>query len=523
MGNILLDAMKAENNFNYTDNGALAHKSTGTAVYDLYALGGAYRKRSDEDCILLFRKAFDEDQSYALKCLFYLRDVRGGIGERRFFRICMRDLIGYNQDAAARNIQHISEFGRWDDLIEITYRTPLWANAVGIIKAQLAMDMASYMTSDRTPVSLLAKWMPSENTSSRKTCSVANDLRKALKMSHKQYRKTLSMLRTRINIVEKLMSAGQWDKIEFDKLPSKAGKIYKKAFIRHDLQRVEQNKEVRSYEDFAKDKNTKVNAGTLYPYECVAEALKTFRTGYYYNTKLPALDDTNRLMVNKYWDNLTNYFNGATLNALCMIDTSGSMVHNDAAAPINVAISLGLYCAERAGGPFANHYISFSSTPQLIATEGVDFVDKVYRIYKTNLCQNTNLEAGFNMLLNTAIVNKCSQDDIPQNIIVISDMQIDEGSEMRRSYWDTRSYDYKARTKTMMENMRVRYAAAGYKLPKLIYWNVDAKNDTILDDGPDVTYVSGFSAQIFEQIMTGKTGIDLMLDKLNSDRYAVIC
>lgn len=520
MGNALLNAMKVENNYTTTLNGGLAYKSTGEEVYDLYGLGGAYRKRTDEDCILLFKKAFDADPTYALKCLFYLRDVRGGAGERRFFRVCMRYLAGYNAEAAMRNLQYIPEFGRWDDLIDITYGTSLWSQTISLIKSQLAMDMSSCMVSEKTPVSLLAKWLPSENTSSMKTRAIANDVCKSLKLSHKQYRKTLSALRTRINIVEKLMSSNQWDKIEFDKLPSKAGKIYKKAFIRHDLQRTEQNKEVRSYADFAKDKNTKVNTGTLCPYECVAEALKTFRNGYSYNVKLPAFDDTNRLMVNKYWENLTDYFKDATLNALCMVDTSGSMVSSEAAAPINVAISLGLYCAERAKGPFAGHYISFSSRPQLIPTEGVDFVDKVYRIYKTNLCENTNLEAAFNMLLNTAVINHLSQDDMPKTIIVLSDMGIDVGTEYR-STWGRR-VDAKAGIKTMMENMRDRWAAAGYRLPNLVYWNVNASKDTFLDDGPNITYVSGFSAQAFEQILKGKTGIEMMYDKLNSERYSMI-
>ena len=526
MPNAFMNGLKSNANYTLTENGGLAHKSTGTALYDLFGLGAAYRNRSDEDCILLFRKAFDENPSYALKCLFYIRDIRGGQGERRFFRVCMRDLIGYNQDVAARNLSHIPEYGRFDDLIEIAYKTPLWANAVGIIKEQLAMDISSYEVSEKTPISLLAKWMPSENTSSGKTRALANDLRKALKMSHKQYRKTLSLLRTRINIVEKLMSSNRWEEIEFDKLPSKAGKIYKKAFMRHDLERKEAAPQARTYEEFAKDTTTKVNAKTLYPYECVAEALKLFRTGSYWNMRaLPPMDDVNRLMCNKYWDGLADYFNGASLNALAVVDTSGSMVSNAANAPINIAISLGLYCAEKAKGPFAGYYVSFSSRPQLIATEGVDFCDKVQRIYRTNLCENTNLEATFNMLLNTAIQNRCKQEDLPDTIIVISDMQIDSGSEFRPGgYWSNpnRLSEVRGRVKTMMEQMRIRWANAGYTLPKLIYWNVDAREDTILDDGPNVSYVSGASASIFNQIMSNKTGQALMFEVLDSKRYEVI-
>ena len=520
MPNAFMNGLKSNANYTLTANGGLAHKSTGTALYDLFGLGAAYRNRSEEDCILLFRKAFDENPTYAMKCLFYIADCRGGQGERRFFRVCMRDLATYNIEAARRNLPHIPEYRRWDDLYCFV-GTPLEAEAFAFIRKQLALDVQC-----QTP-SLLAKWLKSENTSSKESRRLGDITRKHLKMSHKQYRKTLSILRTRINIVEKLMSTGQWDKIEFDKIPSKAGLIYKNAFARHDIERMKAETQVQSYADFAKDTTKKVNAKTLYPYECVAEALKTFRTGHYWSARLPALDDTNRLMVNKYWANLEDYFKGASLDALAVVDTSGSMVSNEASAPINVAISLGLYCAEKAKGPFAGHYISFSSTPQLIATEGVDFVDKVYRIYQTNLCQNTNLEATFDMLLNTAIKNRCSQDDLPKKILVISDMQIDVGSEFRSGGWyygasEARMAETRTKVKTMMETMREKWARAGYVLPDLVYWNVNASKDTILDDGPNVSYVSGFSPSIFSQLMSGKNGYSLMMEVLNSDRYSVI-
>jgi hypothetical protein len=238
--------------------------------------------------------------------------------------------------------------------------------------------------------------------------------------------------------------------------------------------------------------------------------------------ELPALDDTNRLMVNKYWDNLTDYFNGATFNGIAVVDTSGSMVRNDAAAPINVAISLGLYCAERAQGPFAGHYISFASRPQLIKTEGVDFVDKVQRIYKTNLVDDTNIEATFDLMLNTAIQNRCSQDDLPQNVIIISDMEFNSATGGGwRSHSNTIFNTNNA--ETLLEGIAKKWAAHGYEMPHLIFWNVDARQNNIpmLGNGR-ISYVSGMSPTIFETIMSGKTGYDLMMEKLDSDRYTVI-
>ena len=507
--NRFLNGLENATNYTYTENGAITHKTTNSTLLDMFAMGAAMRSRSDSDIILMFRKAFAENPVYALKCLFYIRDVRGGQGERRFFRICMKDMAINNVEAARRNLKYVPEFGRWDDLY-VFEGTALEADAFDFMKNQLALDVEC-----KTP-SLLAKWLKSENTSSRESRRLGNKTRIAFGMNHKQYRKVLAVLRERINIVERLMSENRWDEIEFDKIPSRAGMIYKNAFARHDLERVQSEKNVVSYADFAKDKDTKVNAKALYPYECVAEALKLFRTGSYWNMRsLPALDDTNRLMVNKYWENLADYFNGSTFNGIAVVDTSGSMVSSDASAPINVAISLGLYCAERAKGPFAGNYISFASRPQLIKTEGVDFADKVYRIYKTNLVDNTNIKATFDLLLNTAIQNNCSQDEIPQNVIVISDMEFD---------WAVDDSNLSSgNVNTLFENIEKQWAAKGYKLPRLIFWNVDARQNNIpmLGNGP-ISYVSGMSPSIFETIMSGKTGLDLMYEKLDSPRYECI-
>ena len=495
-------------NYTLTENGAVTHISTRSDLLDMFAMGAAMRKRTDEDVILMFRKAFKENPSYALKCLFYIRDIRGGQGERRFFRVCMRDLAFQDTEAAMRNLRHVPEFGRWDDLY-VFIGTPLEAAALNFMKEQLALDIQC-----KTP-SLLAKWLKSENTSSAESRRLATITRKAMGMNHKQYRKTLSVLRARINVLERLMSENRWDEIEFDKIPSKAGMIYKNAFARHDLQRAQSEKNVQTYEQFAKDTTKKVNAKTLYPYECVAEAIKNM-CGW-----RSAMDDTNRLMTNKYWENLADYFQGASLNALAVVDTSASM----RGTPIEVAISLGMYCAEKAQGPFAGHYVSFSSRPQLIKVEGVDFCDKVYRIWRTNLCENTDIEATFDMLLNTAIRNKCSQDELPQNIIVISDMEFDQARGRYRYDWASRSYiSNGAETETLMEGIARKWAAAGYQMPKLIFWNVDARQNNIpmkLEHG--ISFVSGFSPSIFQQIMSGKTAMDLMYEVLNQKRYEVIC
>ena len=490
--NTFMSNLQDATNFTRTENGALAHKTTKSAVYDLFALGGAFRGRSDEDCILLFKNALEENESLALKCLFYLADCRGGQGERRFFRVCYKWLAKTYPEVAKRNLEKIPEYRRWDDVIYSLVDTPLENDVLAFIKHQLTLDVQC-----KTP-SLLGKWLPSENASSKETKRMGNIVRTYLRMSHKEYRKILSELRTRINIVEKLMSANRWDEIEFDKIPSRAGLIYKNAFARRDIIK-------QRYEAFAKSEDTKVNASVLYPYEVVYKAVEGgCGYGYHFNK----ISDTDRAIIEKYWKNLPDYLNGKDCKMMCVVDTSGSMTGAEASAPINVAIGLGMYCAERIGGAFKDHYISFSSKPQLIKIEGVDFVDKVRRIYRTNLCQNTDIEATFRMLKNVALASK--PEDVPETIVIISDMQIDGMSVGR---WSS------DKTATEMEKIRKDWEREGLKCPKLVYWNVRARNNTILDSGEDVTFVSGMSPVIFEQVISGVTGYDLMLEKLSSERY----
>ena len=492
--NTFMNGLQNASNYAVTENGALAHKTTRSAVYDMFALGGAYRKRNDEDCILLFKNALEENETLALKCLFYLRDCRGGQGERRFFRVCYKWLAQKHADVARRNFELISEYGRYDDVIYALIGTPLENAALEFIKNQLALDLEC-----KTP-SLLAKWLPSENASAVKTKKMGNIIREYLGMTHREYRKTLSILRERINLLERLMSANRWDEIEFDKIPSKAGLIYKNAFARRDII-------AKKYEAFAKSEDTKVNASTLYPYDVVHKAVEGTR-GWGYSFR--DMSATDRAMVEKYWENLPDYLEGKPCKMMCVVDTSGSMTGSEASAPINVAIGLGMYCAERIGGPFKNHYISFSSRPQLIKIEGVDFVDKVRRIYKTNLCENTDLVKTFRMLKEIALTAK--PEDIPETIVVISDMQIDCGSRF-----------YGSNVATEMESMRREWEKAGLKMPKLVYWNVEARGAAnFLDDGPNVTYVSGCSPVIFQQVISGVTGYELMLKKLESARYEAI-
>ena len=501
-----VNALKQEDNFKYTENGAVAKKSTMSKLYDLFALGGSYRSRTESDCIVLFKNAYQENPTYALKCLWYLRDILEGQGERRFFRVCLKWLATYDKQAVLRNLETIARdgFGRWDDLF-VLFDTPCENAVMKLIENQLVNDLKAYQAG--AAVSLLGKWIPSENSSSAKTKHNARRIIAALHVSPREYRKTLSALRERIHVVERLMSQNRWDEIDFSHLPSRAGLIYRKAFERRDM--IQQK-----YREFAKDTSTKVNAGKLYPYDVVKSAMEVMHSNnYYWNHSNVPLDNTQRLMVNKYWDNLTDYFKGGQANMMVVCDTSGSMTgtYGTSIAPITIATSLALYAAEHANGPFAGHYISFSHNAKLIEVRGVDFCDKVDRIVRANLCEDTNIEAVFDLVLDTAMRARLFPKDIPGTLVICSDMEVNSCSDMRGD---------KA---VFMDKIRHKWhnkCNGRYPFPNLIYWNCAVRNNTFIDEPhAGVTFVSGASPVLFEQVLKGVSAVQLMLDKLNSERY----
>lgn len=507
MKNALLNGLKQQMNMKTTENGAPALKSTLNSVLDMFALGGSYRSRSDSDCITLFQKAYEADSTLSLRCLFWIRDIRGGSGERRFFRVCYNWLANNYPEAAERNLEYVSEMGRWDDYYALV-DTPLEEKMFAFLHEQLKRDCASLVTGDKEGVSLLGKWLPSENASSYKTKILATKTRKAFGLTSKQYRKILTALRARINVVESLMSANRWNEISFDKLPSKAGFRYRNAFARRDLI-------AQKYKEFIKSDKTTVNSKDLFVHEIVAEAINV--THYHMGN-----EDIDREVINKYWENLPNYFDGKEGNILCVCDTSNSMSwYGNKNAPINAAIGLSMYCAERLKGSFHNTFITFSANPELVEITGADFVDKVQRIHEHVINQNTNLQAVFDLLLKTAVDGKLRQEDLPEKIVVLSDMEIDGVT----CVWNNGNYTAwtKENSNMMMEDMVKKWKAAGYAIPRLVFWNLDARSDTFLmKPGDSVSFISGWSQQLLKNLLSDKDSVDLMLQVLDSERYLPI-
>ena len=400
--------------------------------------------------------------------------------------------------AARRNMPYIAEYGRYDDFYCLV-DTPLEKEMFDFLKNQLVYDMSG------AAPSLLAKWLCSCNASSRKTIALGNKTRQAFGLTQKEYRKVLSTLRKRINVLERLMSAGKWEEIEFDKIPSKAGLKYKKCFANKDIIK-------KQYENFAKDKTTKVNAAVLNPVDIADQIFHAWSP-----------TETERLMWDKYWTNLKDYYNGREESGIAIVDVSGSM----SGQPMNAAVSMGAYIAERGKGPFQNHFITFSNNPQLVEFTGVDLYDKFQRAKTADWGSSTNIEAVFELLLKTALQNRCSQEDLPQVLYVLSDMEFNGNvscgpASNERWYTTGRPIYGQDQMETLLESIAHKWENYGFSLPRVVFWNLDARHENIPALGGRFSYVSGFSMSMVEQILGGEDGYSLMMKVLNNSRYEII-
>jgi len=474
------------NHFNETTttNGAFAYKSTKSAVLDLFSQGGAMRQSSDNEIVTLFSKAFAEDATLALKTLFYLRDITQGQGERRFFRLALQHLAVHNKQALAKNLHLVPEFGRWDDLW-VLLDTRLKSDVVQLVGSQLAKDAQS------TNPSLLAKWMPSENASSYTTKKHAKIFRQAFGTTPKKYRKLLSTLRAKINLVETSLTEKNYGAIDYSKLPSKAGMQYRQAFYRNDSERYQ------TFLDSLSKGEVKINSGTLYPNDIVGKILGDGWTR-------PRITPQDVQLFEGQWENLPNFIGEKSENSLVMADVSGSMT----GTPLNVSIALAMYIAERNKGAYKDHFMTFSSRPELVKIQGSNIVEKVNNISRANWAMSTDIEEALQTILDVAVKNSLSNDEVIKKLYIISDMQFN-------------SCVYGAE-KNIFKNMESRFNNYGYDLPNIVFWNVNARgNSPMTMNEVGVQLVSGFSPSILTQLLNadGKTPYELMLDVILSERY----
>lgn len=466
-----LDELQKNTNRTYTENGAVTNQSTLNPLLDFFSLAGAMRDNID-DAVSLFEKAFYADKQGAIRTLFYLRDVRGGQGEREIFRACFNKLHSLDSELANRLLMHIPEYGRWDDIFAIN------TEASVLIRPHLKLDERNM--AEGKPVSLMAKWLPSENTSSRKTSEKARALAKSLGLKPSQYRKKVVALRKYISLLEHKMSNNEWSEIDYSKLPSQAGRKHVKAFRKHDNDRYEK------YLGAAEKGEAKINVSTLYTYEVFDTVSKDVKA------------------ANAMWANLPDYTNGT--DALVVADVSGSMYGR----PMSVSVSLALYFAERNKGIFSNKFMTFSERPQVVDVVGRTLEQKLRMIESSNWGYNTNLEAVFRAILQAAVASGQGQDGMPRVLYIISDMEFDQAV----SHPD----------KSVFTNAELAFKEVGLELPHVVFWNVDARQiqapATMFDSR--VTLISGLSQTTFRYAVEGKTPEQLMDEVINGERYKPI-
>jgi Domain of unknown function (DUF2828). len=491
----MLEYLKNEANKTYTENGAVSNRSTGKDCLDLFATIGALRRESDQEIVERFMRAYTEDPDIAMKILFFARDVRGGLGERRVFRCILRWLAKNEPKSLLRNLAHVAEYGRWDDLL-VLLDTSCGKETVALLKKQFEADVSALDNGGE--VSLLGKWLPSVNASNDDAVRLAKKLARAFGLTDRDYRKSLVRLREHIRILENNLRERDYT-FDYSKQPSKAMFKYRRAFLRNDKER---------YSEFlvkVEKGETKLHTGTLLPYELVDPYL-----GYgYINSFLADLSDEEKRALNTTWNALQDF--ASDENALAIVDTSGSMYGASNPKPASVALSLGLYFAERAKGPYRNHFIEFSAHPELIEIKGETFADRLRYIASFNQVANTNIEAVFQLILDAAVKNSVPQSDLPEKLYIISDMEFDScvfNSSL-----------------TNFENAKRKFEAAGYKLPQLIFWNVASRNrhQPVTQNEQGVALVSGCSPRIFSMVMDGMLSpYDFMLSVVNAERYAPI-
>lgn len=491
--NALENKLNTQSNITTTANGAKAYRSTGSKNLDLFGKIAACRDNVNA-ATNLFKSAYAEDPETATRILFWARDIRGGQGERKIFREVFKELVRNDAVIGAKLVSLIPQYGRWDDVVALE-GTLVWGVALEAIKAQLNADLNTEVGNS---VSLLAKWLPSINASSKESKRIGRKIAAAMGWNERQYRKALTALRTQMRIVEQPMCAREWDAIDYSKLPSRAGFMYRKAFANRDGQRYQ------SFLDAVKKGEAKINAGTLYPYDIVEKCL--------YNQES---NDTLEVM----WKALPNYMEGKELNGLVVADVSGSM----SGRPMAVSISLAMYIAERNTGIWKDKFLTFSGNPSLQTVTGNSLSKKIQNLSRADWGGNTDIQKTFNLILDTAVRNNIPESDMPRKLIIVSDMQFDNCVVMGGNYSGRMSYG--GSRVTNYEAIRIKYAQAGYSLPDVIFWNVNSSDNVPMkahDSG--TALVSGCSPSILTAVLTGNaiTPLSLMRDAVYTERYDAV-
>lgn len=476
------EAMKNEAKFTRTENGAVALNTTSDARLDLFSTIGSLREAEDTRVQTLFAEAYRQEPLFATKILFYARDIRGGLGERKVFRTLLRYAAEYHPEAIRLNLDLIGVFGRYDDmyvLIGTQLENDMWA----AMKKQFEEDLKNL--NEGKAISLLAKWIKTADASSAETRKIGILTAQKLGYPVYNFKRIVRSMRHKIKVVESLMSAGRWDEIQYSEVPSRAMMIYRKAFMRHDEERF------NSFINKAVTGEAKINASTLFPYDIVEK----FMYGHESSKVLEA-----------QWKALPDYVEKGT-NVLIMADVSGST----SGRPMASSVGLAIYFAERNVGAYHNLFMTFSGEPETVVLRGETLEQKIRNVSKARWQMNTDLKATFDKVFDIAKKNDISQEDMPKAIVVISDMEIDRCGNRDWTFYD---------------KMAAKFKKHGYVIPNIIFWNVNSRHDIFHadKDRKGVQLASGQSVTVFRQILQnlGYNPVEAMENTINSERYECI-
>ncbi len=473
-----------------TKNGALTLESSGEKFVDGVFLLPSMRGKNKE-ATSLFSSILKDNPKMALRMLLWVRDIRGGIGERELSRNFMDALIDTAPDIAVKLVPYLPEYGRWDDVsrLVISKSSDVANAAIAAIKTQLSLDLAAI--SEKKPFSLMAKWLPSENTSSAKTAELGKKVRHELGLTSKEYRQLLSKMRANLNILERNLSLKKYSEINFEAVPSKAIKKYKKAF------KAKMGPAYEKYLEAITSGKAKINASTLVP----PDLLKWTGSGDIGFKKLDASDVAQ-------WKALPDYFKGSTDDVLVMPDLSGSMYSGSCeVAPITISVALAAYCAQRNNGLYKGVAIGFGDNPAIIKVPE-DINEAIKAIMKSEVGYSTNIAKALNLVLG---ICRAFPDQAPSKLLVVSDM------EFNPSYLGT---------KTNYESVKEIAKVAGIKLPQIIFWNVNGRtgNTPVRYNDAGVALVGGYNPSILKTLLSTKdlTPIGVATELLLQERYNII-
>ena len=478
-----------ESNKTTTLNGDKAFKSTKNANVDLFSVGGSSRELDVNSIKRLISQALLEDKNTALKNILYLSDIREGQGERRFFNIAIDFLYTDYPNILEELIPLIPEYGRWDYLYWIIEKNNFSSPA----KKALQLISTEWHKHVDKGDSLMFKWLKSPRTSSKRSRELASITRKYLQLSYEEYSSALSKARKNLDIVEKKMSRKQWTKINYPSVPSKASIIYRDAFLRHDQEGY------TKYLEDVKNGVRKINTSVLTP----VDILKRYN---FDGSLIQSYDYDETLEL--AWKNLPNYLEDTKESILPMVDVSGSMY----GFPITAAVALGIYFSQRCNSEYKNKFLTFSRYPKLEKLEGNTLKDIINNMSRAEWGTNTDITSAFNTILKTAIKYNMKQEDLPSKLLILSDMQFDRctsGGDI-----------------TSQKLAKEAFKEAGYKLPELIFWNLNAEygNQPVKYNKSGTCLISGYNPVILKFLVDGKleSPLETMNRVLNSERYAII-